>query len=184
MLGVSLCANCAHELHPSDVSLRSDFTVRCVSEYDGWLRQQIIDYKNGAAHLARPLAELISPLVCTTAVLVPVPTSLAKIRARRFDTVGLLCAELVKIERQRQVLPMLSLMRAVRDQVGLSESGRHANLAHAFRATAVITRDVVVIDDVATTGATLSEARRALLIAGARNVSAVVLCCSTKKRYG
>lgn len=183
-LGVKLCASCARVLRPRDIQHRSDFTIRCASEYDGWLSERIIDYKNGAAHLARPLAELISPLVSITAVLVPVPTSRAKIRARRFDTVGLLCRELVKIERHRQILPILSLVREVKDQVGLSESGRHANLAHAFMATASSTRDVVVIDDVVTTGATLDEARRALLIAGAHHVSAVALCCSAKKRYG
>ena len=179
-----MCAGCYRDLQSFDVRLENDFTVNCVSEYDGWIRDRIIEYKNGAAHLARPLAQLLSPLVSPTAVLVAIPTSPAKIRSRRFDTVGLLCAELAKLGNKREVLAALRLVRGVQDQVGLSEKQRSRNLSHAFAGTQSLVQNVVVVDDVITTGATLREAKRALVIAGAPHVSAVVLCGSTKKRYG
>jgi predicted amidophosphoribosyltransferase len=63
-------------------------------------------------------------------------------------------------------------------QVKLSGAERQANLATAIQATApgsVRGRALVLVDDVETTGATLSACRAVLLAAGARRVSAVVL---------
>ena len=181
LLGTGLCPECQKELR-SFTSKSVGMSVLCVSEYDGWLRERLIDFKNGAAHLARPLAQLMSPLIPGDAIVVPIPTTQQKIRSRKFDTIGLLAQELARLESGRRFLPVLKLARPVRDQVGLSEAARRTNLSHALTATHNIAHSVFVIDDVLTTGATLGEARRALVIAGARQVSAAVLCGSPKRR--
>ena len=182
-LGVVVCQKCQHDVEAFTIQ-HQDLQVTCVAEYDKWIRERIIEFKNGKSSLARPLAELLHPHICQNAVLVPVPTTRAKIKTRGFDTVGLLCKELAQLEPRRTVVNGLAMRRQVRDQVGLGFNQRQRNLDHAFRATAPVHQPVVVIDDVITTGATLLEANRALNLAGATAVQAVVLCGSPQKRYG
>lgn len=183
-MGVRLCQPCAAELKPFKFELAEDFVVTSVGEYQGWLRDCIIEYKNGADYLAHPLAKLISPGISRTATLVPIPSSKVKQDMRRFDTICLLCWHLKKLESGRSVAPILFLNRKVQDQVGLAAAQRKVNLANAFGIRNQITRPVVLVDDVVTTGATLLEARRILQIAGTMQVSAAVLCGTPKKRYG
>jgi ComF family protein len=67
-------------------------------------------------------------------------------------------------------------LRRIRDtptQTALTPEARHANVAGAFRAEAVQGLDLVLVDDVFTTGATLAAAAAALSAAGARRVEAV-----------
>ena len=67
--------------------------------------------------------------------------------------------------------------RATPPQAGLPRAARLANLRQAFRAAtpgAIAGRRLLLVDDVATTGATLEAAARALLDAGASRVEAVV----------
>ncbi|SEF96190.1 Phosphoribosyl transferase domain-containing protein [Thermomonospora echinospora] len=75
--------------------------------------------------------------------------------------------------------------RPVADQAGLSAAARAANLAGALRVTAarrVHGRRVVVVDDVITSGATLTEATRAIEAAGAQ-VMAVATVAATPRRH-
>lgn len=177
-----MCRSCRRDLDAFTIS-HQDFHVTCVAEYDNWMRERIIEYKNGKSLLARPLAQILSAHIPANAIVVPVPTTRSKIKARGFDSIGLLSKELTKLESKRRVMKSLTIVRPVIDQVGLGHSQRQQNLAHAFRATTLMNQPVVVIDDVMTTGATLIEARRALLLAGARKVEAAVLCASPQKRY-
>ena len=134
--------------------------------------------------MVRELAELLSPQISRNAQLVPIPSTRMKVKARGFDTIGLLCAQLCKLEHHRRIHPALSFARVVRDQVGLNEQQRQANMVGAFQPRLLIQGNFVLIDDVLTTGATIDAAAQALHIAGAKNVTAAVLCGSPQKRYG
>lgn len=182
-LGVDLCHSCRRDIHPFTIK-HQGVQVMCVAEYDTWIRERIIEYKNGKSSLARPLAQLLHPYVSDDAVLVPVPTTRLKIKARGFDTVSLLCKEIARLEPGRTVIKGLTIARPVRDQVGLGLKERQVNLAQSFRATTVFYQPVVIIDDVMTTGATIKEATRALKVAGAMGIVAATLCGSPQKRYG
>jgi predicted amidophosphoribosyltransferase len=71
---------------------------------------------------------------------------------------------------------LLVQARDVQDQAGLGTAARTINLAGALRARRRLDGlDVVVVDDVVTTGATLAEAARALTAAGARVRGAAVV---------
>jgi competence protein ComFC len=70
----------------------------------------------------------------------------------------------------------LQVVRRIRDQVELSAAGRRANVAGAYRARGRVQGRVLLIDDVFTTGATMSACAETLLGAGAREVHALSLC--------
>ena len=68
---------------------------------------------------------------------------------------------------------LLHRVRETRTQTALSPEARHANVAEAFRAQPVGGLELVLVDHVFTTGATLAAAGAALARAGARRVEAV-----------
>ncbi len=76
----------------------------------------------------------------------------------------------------------LYLNREVKDQVGLSARERQTNLAGAFAARQRFSGTVLIVDDVVTTGATLTNAANALRIAGAQSIFALTLCGSPNNR--
>ncbi|MGA8586522.1 MAG: phosphoribosyltransferase family protein, partial [Roseiarcus sp.] len=74
-------------------------------------------------------------------------------------------------------LSALLRVKATRSQIGLSLAQRAENVQGAFRAAAgapVRGLNVVLIDDVLTSGATANAASRALLRAGAKRVDVLV----------
>jgi predicted amidophosphoribosyltransferase len=100
------------------------------------------------------------------AVLVPVPSHPAAVRARGFDHT----LTLARWAGRRAGLPVrtpLRRVRATRDQVGLDAAGRWAAQRGTMAARAGHGA-AVIIDDVVTTGATCAEAVRALQAGGYR----------------
>jgi ComF family protein len=128
-------------------------------------------------------AEFDSPLI------VPVPLHPSRRRERGFNQSELLAAGLVRALAKRNAgsNPQLSKSslcrkRATTPQTGLSVSARRENLRGAFEVvnTEVIRgRVIVLVDDVMTTGATLSACARALKRAGAGKVMGLTLARAT-----
>ena len=115
--------------------------------------------------------------------LVPIPSSLLSKRRRGrgfiIDIVGQIAQQ-----TSLPVINALELARPVRDQSGLHSAQRAKNMNGAMRLRAgVIPRaDLVLIDDVVTTGATLREAARALTAAGCHVVGSVTACVAQPLR--
>ena len=132
----------------------------------------------GWTHLAElcaaAMADALGDRAAGLDVLVPVPLHAARLRERGFNQSALIAASL----SARLGVPVQSALvrsRATRSQVGLGRAARRRNVEAAFDARAGIRAGSVVglVDDVATSGATLAAAAEALAAAGAGSVVAV-----------
>jgi len=108
-------------------------------------------------------------------LLVPVPPATTRLRQRGYDHTKLLAREVSKATGlpYKQALSKLGQSR----QVGMKREVRLKQLNGAFRVSRtddVKDKAIWLVDDVVTTGATLSEAARALRRSGAKSVDAVV----------
>ena len=183
-LGTAFCEHCSNSLiQVTKLEIINITEARFAHHYSGWLRDRLIEYKSGNYELARGLAEVISAKCLAPKsknILVPIPATAEKIQLREIDTVGHLAKQLRLINQTVEIWPILRVTKVLTDQVGLTKAQRIANLAGAFRSTKMITGDVILIDDVVTTGATLGAAALALKQAGAKTVKAVGLCAAAK----
>jgi predicted amidophosphoribosyltransferase len=124
-------------------------------------------------------------------LLVPVPSRRGARRSRGADLMLDLTRGASHRHRSQggspvRVTPVLTVSGRVRDQSGLTAAERHRNLVGRMtvprlRASSVVGRQCLVVDDILTTGATVAEAVRTLSVAGA-NVLGVLTLCTTPLR--
>ena len=172
---VFTCANCAH---------RTIYFDAAVAAYRGRgiVRQIIHDFKYGRQiHLRHPVArwlwaafgdERLSGLRFD--VIVPVPLHPTRQRERGFNQASLL-AELLSARMSIPCKPVLERIRYTTTQTALDRAERMENLHNAFRLRRkanVRGLRVLLIDDILTTGSTLSECARVLKRAKANSVYA------------
>jgi len=128
--------------------------------------------------LAR-LGENIMPQE-TPIFVVPIPTTKSSLRKRGYNQTSLIakCLEDQKKERF-QILDILKKRRGVKKQTDVKErKKRIENMRNAFMVSDVDAahgKNILIIDDIITTGATAREAMRTLQNAGARNVYFVAI---------
>jgi predicted amidophosphoribosyltransferase len=167
------------------------------SPYDRLLRRLINAHKERQALiLTRFLAERLALSVqavliaepnaalAAKIVLVPIPSAARTVRKRGFDATGSMAR--VAARRLRVRYPMtarsaLTQARPVADQAGLGAGARQQNLSGAFRLRQRIPTNaaVVLVDDLVTTGSSLTEAARVfrearIPVLGAATVAATV----------
>lgn len=132
----------------------------------------------GSQRVAGLLAELLAARLASSAYLpqlvTHVPTSPARRRQRGYDQSELLARAVA----QASGLPYVHALVRTRNtakQAGRGREARSANVAGVFRSRYLAGRKVLLVDDVLTTGATLSAASAALLAAGAGEVRCAVV---------
>lgn len=195
-----LCVCCGHpdELrHPTRrcpdcrAHLPAFKALRSLYDFEGGAREAIhaLKYNRTTAYaplLAARLAALFDEApIPRRCLLVPVPLHPWRRWRRGFNQSELLAAALAGVlgGAPQAVTCVPTLLRRARwttSQVELDESHRAANVRGAFIADAALLRalprlPIVLVDDVATTGATLDECARALHSAGAVDVFAVTI---------
>jgi competence protein ComFC len=169
------CANCAHRklYFESAVAVyRSRAVVRRVVhkfKYNGemYLRHIVARWLNAALDDERLRDRSFD-------IIVPVPLHPARERERGFNQAALL-ARLLGKKRSIPCRPALERVRYTTTQTLFDRTERMENLHNAFRLRKnmdVRQLRVLLIDDVLTTGATLSECARVLRRAGASSVYA------------
>lgn len=159
--------------------------ARAVARYDGVMQRLVRDLKFHDSHHARRLFGRWmhvagSELLATADVVVPVPLSRMRLAWRRFNQSAVLAAEVARLSGLPYRPLALVRTRRTRPQPGLTRSERQANVRAAFAVpkpwkTAIDGRAVILVDDVITTGATVTACARALKAAGARRVDVLAL---------
>ena len=155
--------------------------ARAAGVYARPLREAVQQFKFARRPaLARPLAALIVEQCATAvpagAVLVPVPLARERERERGFNQAALLAERLASPLSARLRPRWLARTRATAPQTELTAVERRRNVSGAFVAsTSARDADVVLVDDVFTTGATAAECARALRAAGARSVGVLTV---------
>lgn len=151
-------------------------------EHEGAVARAIHRLKyEDQSHLGRSLGLLLAhtareALQQMPGTLVPLPLHDARFRERKFDQAALLTHALAQATSRPVALEWLQRTRDTPRQVGLEEDAREANVRGAFSApSAVRGEDVVIIDDVLTSGATAREAARTLRAAGAGRIFVLTL---------
>jgi ComF family protein len=152
--------------------------------HDGAVRDLLHRFKYGADRSLTPvLGELMFTALQDTRLsgisfdgIVPVPLHARRLRERGFNQAALLAGTLAP----RLGVPVLDLLRRTRPtvpQAGLERDRRLANLkgAFEFRKGFAKTGSLLLVDDVATTGATLDACAEVLIGAGASRVFAVTV---------
>jgi predicted amidophosphoribosyltransferase len=178
------CPACARQLavkpdQPQLISPRVDPGVPVLSlgRYACARREAIVALKeHGRADLIAPLALALHSglerlltwgVIATPLTLVPAPTRRSADRRRGGDPVTRMARVATVGLDGVDVVQALRLRGLVRDSVGLSGSERERNIAGHVKVIKPVAGDVLVVDDIVTTGATASESVRVLHIAGA-----------------
>lgn len=159
--------------------------ARAAFVYDAVSRPLVLSLKHAGrtdalAAYGRWMARAGAELLIEADALIPVPLHSGRLRKRRFNQSLLLARALSKASGVAVAPHALARVRDTSTQGGLSAKGRARNVAGAFKVReryrqVIERRHVVIVDDVHTTGATLSACARALKRAGAENVTAITL---------
>jgi ComF family protein len=153
--------------------------------YEGVLRKAInlLKYHN-IKRLSKPLSDIILKTGIPRAdVIIPVPLYEKRLRHREFNQSALLAKHMAKSLGVALILNCLVKIRDTMPQVGLSSKERIMNIRKAFktRNKGLITdKNVLLVDDVLTTGATVRECSNVLKKSGAGNIYVVTLAHGVK----
>lgn len=176
--GVAVCGACIAAPPSFD-------RARAVLSYDESSRGMILAFKHGdrtdaaggfAAWMQRAGAELLAD----ADLIAPVPLHRWRLWARRYNQAALLALALGRLTGVPAVPDLLVRRRSTPTQGGLSRAGRERNVAGAFalrpeRTETAKGARILLVDDVFTTGATVSECARVLKRAGAARVDVLTL---------
>ena len=132
-------------------------------KHHAWMRDDLVDWLEGVVR-ARFVVDGVD-------FVVPVPSSLLRRLDRGYSQCGYLASELAKRLGKRYDARALRRTGFPRRQVGLDEAARRTNVVGTFACRRRLSGEtVLVVDDVMTTGSTLSECARVLKEAGAGKV--------------
>ncbi|NOY35880.1 MAG: ComF family protein [bacterium] len=185
-----LCRRCVQKIdYPT---LPASGNVFAAADYnDGFAKKTIwlLKYRK-IKTAAKPLAELLHTRIVQRPslaaalkkgswIIIPVPLSKKRLRERGFNQSELIARNLSDRMSVRMAPDVLYKLKDTPSQVSIKDrKERLANLTDSFAAKntrLVKDKNVILVDDVTTTGATLKEAHKTLRAAGAKKVIALVV---------
>ncbi len=115
-------------------------------------------------------------------ILIPIPLSKKRYKERGYNQSELLCKEIIKIDTNKYLRLDANILfknKETEHQAKIKDKNKRLkNLSGTFEIKTGINiknRNIILIDDVTTTGATLSEAKKVLKDAGARKIIAFTI---------
>lgn len=190
--GAALCRQCLAKIPRADTPTE-DWIISVFSYRDPSIKKLLWQFKFegrwsviediGDAlfdHLSEELAEAAIFENVRAPILVPIPITRKKLRERGYNQAAVIARELArKSDNAFTVATLLRKTRTTKAQHDIKgRAKRLHNLVGAYEAVRpalVAGRDIVIVDDITTTHATLIEARRALRAAGAKSVRAFTI---------
>ncbi|MBI2484195.1 ComF family protein [Candidatus Uhrbacteria bacterium] len=164
--------------------------IRAAYSYDHWLTRSIVHtckyqgIRDLAAIMASALAHELSyiPTYDQECLLIPVPLHESKLRERGFNQAELIATRLAGMIGAQINTNAVARVRSTRTQVTLNRKQRKENVRQAFACVdplSVAGRKIILIDDISTTGSTLSELAGIVRSSGAVEVSGLVFAHGT-----
>jgi ComF family protein len=153
--------------------------------YEGTLKEAIHLLKfNGVKSLSKPLGLMLSELQIPNADgIVPVPLNHKNLKQREFNQTASISRHLSK---ELKIPLMLNVLKKTKDtlpQTDVTGKERLKNVKNAFKVSSMVEGlNLLLVDDVITTGATIRECAKALINAGAESVNVVALARSMPRQ--
>ena len=149
----------------------------CVCEYDGKIKEKILKFKNhNGKFLYKPFAQMMldkyKTLNLEIDVIIPIPIHTNRRKERGFDQCELLVEKIAEYSGKVD-MNVIYRKKDTPHQVGLNRENRITNLEDAFelcKGASVKGKDVLIIDDIFTTGTTIDECASFLKKNGASNI--------------
>jgi len=125
-----------------------------------------------ASHMSRFVKDLNWPID----MVLPIPLGRQRLKERGYNQVGMIAKPLAMLLDIDYAPSQLKRSKETRSQVGLTSVERRENVHAVFKAgKGVVGKNILVMDDVSTTGATLSSSAEALFSSGAKDVYALTV---------
>jgi ComF family protein len=182
---VLFCSTCAVSVL---AATGTEPASHAVFEYGGAVATAIVRFKYaGRSDLGARFSAIMAAAAALVApevdLVVPVPLHPRRLVERGFDQAALLAAPIARRLGIPHAARALLRTRATPPQASLDRAARAANVANAFRCSSrqVVGRRVLLVDDVRTTGATLSVCAEALRRGGAAHVRTLVLAARNRE---
>lgn len=126
--------------------------------------------------LAEHMSGFVKDLNWTIDMVIPIPLGRQRMKERGYNQVAMIAKPLALSLEIQYTPDQLWRSKETRTQVGLSSVERKENVRSAFAAgKGVAGKSVLVMDDVSTTGSTLSSSAEALFASGAKDVFALTV---------
>ena len=169
--GWNTCPECLSNFPISRVIIAKEYTP--VSKALVW-KLKNDGLQEAARIMAKQMAAMTQNMVINDYIIVPAPTSNRRKRQRGYDQAYLIAKELQKITGN----PFANILRRKGDihQVGSDIKTRKQQLHNSFeviKPNKIRNAQILLVDDVITTGSTLAEAAKMLITHGAKEVSGI-----------
>jgi ComF family protein len=197
-IGTPVCTNCKYNItsepfsgcilcgkhSPEGICAEHDSGV-CkawvVGKRQGVLKDVLDAYKfqyvKSAAHSLSDMLDAALPLLPTNTMIVPIPTAASHIRERGYDHISILA----RLLAQRRTVPVVSILNrsSSATQHRLNRASRQQEALKTFHINSNISIDpttpVLLLDDIITTGSTISAAASVLAEAGVQTIMVTAL---------
>ncbi len=115
--------------------------------------------------------------------IIPVPLHIKRLRQRGFNQAQVLAKSIFPDDKKKIRTDLLIRQTDTQSQTGLSGKQRRKNLKNAFivkNPSEITGRNILILDDVFTTGSTVNECAKALKIAECKRIEILTICRADK----